>query len=117
MVAGMIRFADGRAVGLSISWAAHTGDGYWLRVFGTKGGAQLSPEVVIYRTEGGAMVDVRPQLPKVNSYAEEMEHFADCVKKGQEPISPGSQAVVVMEMLDGIYRAARSGRAATIRHD
>ena len=115
MVAGMIRFTDGRALGLNISWAAHTENMHWLRIFGTKGGAQLSPEVVIYETEGKTMVDTRPQLPEVNSCAEEIEHFADCVKRGEEPISPGSQAVVVMEMLDGIYKAVRSGRAVTIR--
>lgn len=114
MVAGMIRFADGRAVGLNISWAAHTGDLYWLRIFGTKGGAQLHPEMVIYQTEDKTMIDARPQLAKTNSYAEQLQHFITCIQRGQEPISPGSQATVVMEMLDGIYKAARTGRAVSL---
>ncbi len=111
MVAGIVRFDDGRAVGLHISWAAHTGDLYWLRIFGTKGGAQLYPDTVVYQTENQTMVEARPQLPKTNSYAEELQHFVTCIQRGEEPISPGSQAVVVMDMLDGIYRSAQTGRA------
>jgi len=115
MVAAMIRFEDGRALGIDISWAAHTGDFYWLRLFGTKGGAQLAPESLIYETEGETKVDAAPQLEQENQYANEIQHFVDCVRRGKEPISPGSQAVVVMAMLDAIANSARTGRMVSLR--
>ena len=110
-VAGIIRFQDGRALSIDISWAAHTADMYWLRLFGSKAGVQLQPELVIFGTEAKTMVDARPHLGRVDAYAAEIEHFANCIQRGEEPISPASQAVVVMEMLDAIYKSARTGRA------
>jgi predicted dehydrogenase len=113
-VAGTIRFEDGRALGLDISWAAHTADCYWLRLFGTKGGAQLAPELVIYEMDGKTKVDVRPQPPQRDQYAAEIQHFVDCLQRGEEPMSPGWQSVVVMEMLDAIYKSARTGRLVSL---
>ncbi len=115
MVGGIIRFEDGRALGLDISWAAHTGDLYWMRLFGTKGGVQLMPEFVIYEMEGKTKIDSAPQLGQENQYANEIQHFADCIRRGQQPISPGSQAVVVATMLDGLAKAARTGRVVSLR--
>jgi len=115
MVGGLIRFEDGRALSIDISWAAHTGDMYWFRFFGTKGGAQIMPETVVYETDGKTKVDTIPELPRQNPYAVENQHFVDCVRRRQQPISPGSQAVVVMEMIDAVSKAARSGRMASIR--
>jgi predicted dehydrogenase len=114
MVGAIIRFEDDRALSLDISWAAHTADLYWLRIFGTKGGAQIQPETVFYQTEGKTKLDVVPQLERSNPYAAENQHFVDCVRRRQEPMSPGSQGVIVMEMLDAIAKAARTGRMASI---
>ncbi len=114
LAAGLIRFADGRALSFDITWAAHTADLYWLRILGTKGGAQLMPDLVIYETEGKVKVDARPQLAPRDAYAAEIEHFASCIRRGEEPLSPGSQAAVVMEMLDAVYRSAATGRAVSL---
>lgn len=115
LVAGMVRFRDGRALGLDISWAAHTEDLYWLRLFGTKAGAQLGPKLVLFEAEGETEVDVTPLLPEQDAYAAEIQHFVDCIQRKREPISPGWQSVVVMEMLDAIYKSARTGRAVPLR--
>jgi predicted dehydrogenase len=115
MIGAMVRFEDGRALSIDISWAAHTGDLYWLRFFGTKGGAEIHPQTMVYRMDGDTKVDSVPQLRAVNQYAVEDQHFIDCVRNRRPPISSGSQAVVVMEMLDAIGTAARTGRMATVK--
>ena len=115
MVGGMIRFEDGRALSIDISWAAHTADMYWFRFFGTKGGAQIMPETVVYETDGETKLDTMPKLPRQNPYAVENQHFVDCIRRREQPISPGSQAVVVMAMIDAVSKAARTGRMASIR--
>jgi predicted dehydrogenase len=114
MVGAMVRFEDDRALSIDISWAAHTGDLYWLRVFGTKGGAQLHPEPMLFEMEGKTKVDVVPQIAAQNPYTVENEHFAECVRKRMEPISSGKQALVIMQMLDAITKAAETGRMASI---
>lgn len=115
MVGGMIRFEDGRALSIDISWAAHTADMYLTRLFGTKGGMQILPDAVVYETDEGTKVDTTPRLPEQNGYTVENEHFADCVRRRKQPISPGSQAVVVMEMIDAISKSARTGRMVSLR--
>jgi predicted dehydrogenase len=114
MVAALVRFEDGRALGIDISWAAHTSDLYWLRLFGTKGGVQISPELVTYETDGKASMDSFAKLPEQDTYSAEIRHFAECIRRGREPISPGAQAVVVTAMLDAIGRAASTGRAVRV---
>ena len=115
MVSGLIQFEDGRALSIDISWAAHTADMYWFRFFGTKGGAQIMPETVVYETDGETKLDTMPKLPRQNPYAVENQHFVDCIRRREQPISPGSQAVVVMAMIDAVSKAARTGRMASIR--
>lgn len=114
-VSGIVRFDDGRALGVDITWAAHTDEVYWVRLFGTKAGVQIAPELILYEMEGKTEVDTRPLVDSGNGYAVEMQHFVECVQKGGKPVSPGSQAVVVMEMLDAIYRSAQSGRMVSLK--
>ena len=115
MVGGMIRFEDGRAISIDISWAAHTSDLFWVRFLGAKGGAQIYPDPVIYENDGKIELDVSPRLAQSNPYLVENQHFVDCIRRGEEPISPGSQAVTVMQMLDALSAAAKTGRMAPIR--
>jgi predicted dehydrogenase len=114
MVAALVRFEDGRALGVDISWAAHTSDLYWLRLFGAKGGAQINPELVTYEADGRAAVNSFAKLPEQDTYATEIQHFADCIRRGRQPISSGAQAVVVTAMLDAITKAASTGRAVRV---
>jgi len=114
LAAGLIRFAGGQAISLEVSWAAHTGDSHFARVFGTKGGAQLSPELVLWEMAGDTRVEVKPHPPQLDGYVEEIRHFVRCLQRGEKPISDASQSVIVMDMLAAIYRSARSGRLVSL---
>ena len=111
----LIRFADGRAVGVEVSWATHTADAFFVRLFGTKGGAELFPDLRLFEMAGGTKMDVTPHPPQTDGYAGETEHFVSCILKGQQPLSPGSQSVVIMDMLDAIYKSAATGKAVPVR--
>jgi len=110
----LVRFADGRAAGVEVSWATHTEDMFWVRFFGTKGGAQIFPDLALYEMADGTKIDVTPHASQADGYTGETEHFISCIQRGQQPLSPGSQSVVVMDMLDAIYKSAGTGRAVTI---
>jgi predicted dehydrogenase len=114
LAAGLIRFESGQAISLDASWAAHTDDNYLVRLFGTKGGAQLTPEFVLYEMAGDTKLDAKVQAPAISGHVAEVQHFVDCIRRGREPISPGSQSVVVMDMLMAVYKSARTGRAVAL---
>ena len=113
LAAALIRFQNGAAISLEASWAAHTGETFLARVLGTKGGAQIHPDFALYEMAGEAKLDVTPTPPSIDGYFGECDHFIRCIVKGTEPISPGSQSVVVVEMLDAIYKSARTGKLVT----
>ena len=115
LAVALIRFKDGRAATIETSWAAHTEDTYFTRFFGTKGGAQLQPELVMYEAEGSAKLNTKPQIPKSDGYTAEAEHFLTCIQRREQPMSPGSQAVVVMDVLDAIRKSAGTGRLVPVR--
>jgi len=110
----LVRFADGRAVGVEVSWATHTADAFFVRLFGTKGGAELFPDLRLFEMAGDTKTDVTPHASQTDGYAGETEHFVSCILKGQQPISPGSQSVVIMDMLDAIYKSAATGKAVPV---
>lgn len=113
LASALIRFQNGAAISLEASWAAHTGDTFLARVLGTKGGAQIHPDFALYEMAGDAKLDVTPTPPQIDGYFGECDHFVKCILSGKEPISPGSQSVVVVEMLDAIYKSAKTGKLVT----
>ncbi len=114
LASGLIRFEGGQAISLEASWAAHTGDQFMGRVLGTKGGAQIHPDFHLYEQVGDTRLDVTPTPPNIDGYKGEVDHFVDCIVNNREPISPGSQSVVVVAMLDAIYKSAATGKLAPI---
>jgi predicted dehydrogenase len=114
LAAALVRFQDGRAAAVETSWASHTAELYSVRLLGTKGGAELHPALVIYQADGDAKLDVNVNLPRSDAYQAEAAHFIACIQRGQQPISPASQSVVIMDILDAVYRSARTGRAVSL---
>ncbi len=117
LAAALIRFENGKAISLEASWAAHTGDTFLARVLGTKGGAQINPDFHLWEVDGRTTLDTTPNPPKIDGYQGEVNHFIDCILKGAKCISPGSQSVVVVAMLDAIYESAKTGKLATVKAD
>jgi predicted dehydrogenase len=48
-------------------------------------------------------------LPEFANYLGEVEHFADCIKSGQEPIAAGRNGVLDLEVADAVRESLRTG--------
>ncbi len=42
-------------------------------------------------------------------------HFVDCLIEGSEPVSPGTDGLRIMRLLDAMYKSAETGKAVTIK--
>jgi predicted dehydrogenase len=42
-------------------------------------------------------------------------HFCDCLTKGKDPVSPGTDGLRIMRILDAMYRSAKTGKAVDIK--
>jgi predicted dehydrogenase len=114
--AGMIRFANGACIYIDIAWASFVPvDGVAnVRILGDRGGATVWPFSVTF-SKGTKVADATPDLKKKKFRAPtQFEHFRDCVRRDRNPLSTAEQGMQMMQMLDGIYRSARTGKAVRI---
>ncbi|MDP6018963.1 MAG: Gfo/Idh/MocA family oxidoreductase [Candidatus Latescibacteria bacterium] len=110
----LIRFANEATLILECSWALNLPGGGGIHLAGTKGGAELSP-LRIYTERRGVQEDITPDVPKLDAFAGQTDHFAECIQTGKTPLMSGEQGVQLMQMLDGIYKSAETGREVRLR--
>jgi predicted dehydrogenase len=107
--AGLIRFANGAALQVESFWASHQPDELQIELFGTEGGARLSP-LTLYRTLDGAPADTTLAPPKGEGMAGVAAHFIACVLDGTSCEAPLRHGLIVQRMLEAVLRSAESGR-------
>jgi len=118
----IIRFADGKSLEIATSWALNQPpqqQGGVVRIFGEEAAIDIyTPQgATIYRSfdeRGDSKASVL-KPPKVVSHAALMRHFKECVLGKAKPIIGASEGVVLMQMVDAIYKSASSGKSVDIR--
>ena len=72
-----------------------------------------------YSEMNGFMTDV--QLKDLNTYYDnkepfqyEIDHFVDCCQNKTECKSPAEDGVVIMKILDALYKSAATGKSVDI---
>lgn len=95
--------------------SAHNG----YRVTGTKGWIELEPATPYV---GQAMTirkdnQTQPRLlptPAMNQFAGQLDHLAECVINGTDPIVPGEEGLRDVRLIEAIYRSAAEGRKVSL---
>ena len=57
---------------------------------------------------------LEPQVPDKDQFATEMDHFAECVRTGREPRTPGEEGLQDQRVVEAIYKSAATGKAVRI---
>jgi predicted dehydrogenase len=131
MAVGMLKFEDGQTIMLEASWASRIKrEWVYSTLMGTEAGASLErvfacdgvddsavDSLEIYTQEQGEAVDRVVKLepdPVMGRHAAVM-HFADCVISGEQPISPGTDGLRLMKIIDAMYKSAETGKAVNIK--
>lgn len=113
---GLIKFDNGACIYLDNAWASMVDDTViGLRILGTKGGATMWPFAII-TPENGKNKSTKPELEK-QKFQTQFEHFVECIISDSEPLSPASQGLEILKMLDGIYASSRTGKAVRIKNE
>ena len=83
-----------------------------VRVLGDLGAALLDPAFTYsglklnLSDEGG---ETLVRFPDYDQFQLEVDHFAQCLKQGREPYTPGEEGVQDHRLMDAIYQSVRSG--------
>lgn len=112
----LIRFENGASLYVDVSFTLQSkGDESKAQLFGEKGGAEIEPELAIVTEKHNTILNVTPQIDHLGfdfakAFANEVNHFVDCVKTGKESIAPVADGLQVMRMLNAIYESAEKGK-------
>ena len=113
LVSAMIRFDNGAVLQVEASFSLNLKeDTSSVQLFGTKGGARLSPELELYSEMNGVMTNVTPVCPPESfdmEFQEEINHFVHCFSTGEPCRSPAEDGVQIMRILDAVYESGRTG--------
>jgi predicted dehydrogenase len=108
LATAMIRYDNGVVISVEASFSLNIKqDVGSIELFGTKAGAKLDPELEIY-TELNQLT-IPTALSFDGLFANEINHFVDCVRNGTTCKSPAEDGITLMEILDAIYLSARTG--------
>ncbi|WP_010187378.1 Gfo/Idh/MocA family protein [Sphingomonas sp. PAMC 26605] len=118
MIEWNLEFPSGAIAGCQSMYSANQNH---VLLMGDKGRIELEPAT---RYSGNHMWTGRdgrereltpPPGPRATQFAGQLDHLADCIVTGREPIVGGAEGLRDMRIVEEIYRSAREGR--TIRLD
>ena len=121
MAVALVRFTNGATLEVEASWAANVSEPQLMetRLFGAKGGAvhrnknggyEFEAELFIERD--GDHYDAKLQREVESGTA--MAHFVDCILHDRAHMATGEEGLIVMEILDAIYKSARLGKPVRV---
>ena len=114
--AGFIRFGGKATLSFEVAWACNAEDETYIELLGTKGGAKVGTNRTIIRSEvAGRIADTELFYDrKRDKFAAEMKKFVDAVQGKGEVAATGEQGVILMRMLDAIYKSSELNQEVAI---
>lgn len=122
-VALTLRFASGLLVNALASYGAYDNKGQqllferaWVDMPNAYAYVGQRLRVTVPAREAGASATRATELALApdNAFAAEIDHFADCVRTGREPRTPGAEGVRDHVVIEALYESARSGRPVAL---
>lgn len=123
MANAMIRFETGASLIVDVSFTLHTrNDDLSIKLFGTKGGAELEPELHIVSEKHDTILNIQPQVDHPTfgfeqAFESEVSHFISSVLGETNTLSPVEDGVEMMKILCGIYESATTGKEVVFKSE
>jgi predicted dehydrogenase len=116
MTAVTMRFPEDRLATFTASFGCADIGRYTL--VGTKGVLTADPgyeyaEGLGFEIKVGEKTEKR-QYPKRDQFAAEISYFSDCILKNREPEPSGQEGLADIRVVEGIYKAVKSGRVVKL---
>ena len=119
----LLRFDGGKSLELSCSWAINQPPrqhGTVCRVHGDQGAVEVytpsGPLLYRHFTPDGKAKESPLKLPKLVHYSALMRHLKTCTAEPAATPSPSAaDGLVVMQMIDALYKSIRTGKSAEVR--
>lgn len=116
LASAIIKFRNGASLMVDVSFALHAAqDEMGVKLYGTKGGAQVEPELMLVSEKLNTILNVHPQVDSVklnvgSAFQNEINHFVAVCLGQADPVSPVEDGIALMKMLCAIYESAETRR-------
>lgn len=116
MANALIRFENGASLAVEVSFTLHAKkDNLSVSLYGTKGGAEVEPELQIITEKYDTILNMSPQINDKtfdfkSGFQNEINHFIDAIHGRKETLSPVEDGVEIMKILCGIYESSEQGK-------
>jgi predicted dehydrogenase len=123
LAVGLVKFANGATLEIEASWAANIKELELMetRLYGTKAGLvqrnleeTYKFEAELYLEKDGAHFDMKLHAPFPPTPSS-MYHFVDSILNDKPHTATGAEGLLVMEVLDALYKSAAEGKPVEIR--
>lgn len=111
----LVRFADGSAIQLQVSWAVNHAQQFVTEIYGTKGGASVGDQdqVTLYTILNRQQSDIELDVSRSgkSSYTHLVDNFVRYLDgdESAEIITP-EQSLTSVKIIEGVLRSANEGR-------
>jgi predicted dehydrogenase len=116
----LVRFEGGACLELTTSWALNqppAQKGMVCRLSGEAGAIDVytSRGPMLYRGfDAGAPKEAVLKLPKTSGHAALLRHFRDCILNGTAPVTGPATGVVLMSIIEAMYKSALTGKSVDL---
>lgn len=119
-----MQFPGGARVSACCSYGVHQSRRY--RCYGDNGGYfGLDPafdyvnlKMESSQAQGKLEVKQNPSMTPKNQFAQEMDHFSQCILEDKQPFTPGEEGLQDQRIMEAIYESARTGKPVQLtRYD
>ena len=111
---GFVRLDNGQVINFEVSWVLHSeADSFNLTAYGTKGTAHLNPLRAYRRLDSTQLDYTLANVTNTSnffkkSYENQLKHFIGAVRDTNAVISSADDAVLLMKLLETMYKSAQS---------
>ena len=121
MASALIRFDNGMTMSVEAAFCLNIKENKSeIELFGTKGGANINPDVEIFSEQNHYLTNVSFDAPTAldfdGLFENEINHYVDCViGKVEKCKSPAEDGIELMKILDAVYKSAETGHEIIIK--
>ncbi len=116
----VLKFPSGFVATCTTAYDVHRST--FLRLEGSEAWGEMSPafgyhgsKLRFSRLDEAKKEEVlEPSIPDKDQFATEMDHFAQCVKTGREPRTPGAEGLQDQRVVEAIYTSAATGKPVRV---
>lgn len=117
--AAFIRFDNGAILNVETSYALEMEkDECYIALYGTKGGIKIDPNLHLYMQMYDYPVNIDIAMPtdfSFEGFNNEIDSFIKYIKGERDCLSPATDGVELMKILDAVYESARIKREVIIK--